>query len=158
MFDEREGAVTPERAREWVMTDTQMEVIKWLANGRTGISSKTMAFWLAFVIKPEDCGHPHDPADLDRCLRLLAAAPGLRADLPSMRGISPHWSALIDRWAELEASHINEVGLGWTKGREATKTYALMRSILDPIPEPGTIRISDRITMRFPESRGGSKT
>lgn len=57
------------------MTDTQIKTIHWLCHGKTGLSSKTMAFWLAFNEKLEDGrNYPHDPADFDRCLRLLDAA------------------------------------------------------------------------------------
>lgn len=115
------------------MSPGQMKVIHWLANGSTGISSKTMAFWLAFEIKRDDNGHPHDPADLDRCLRLLEAAPWLRPSLSRMREMSPAWAALVDRWTEVEACHVDEVGIGWTKARSAPKTYDLMRSILDGV-------------------------
>lgn len=41
------------------------------------------------------------------------------------------WAALIARWDEVEASHLEEVGLGWTKAWLAPKTYALMQEILD---------------------------
>lgn len=62
----------------------QLKVVGWLANGETGTSSETMAFWLAFNIEKEDSGHPYDPADFDRCLRLLEAVPELRKQLPAM--------------------------------------------------------------------------
>ena len=42
-----------------------------------------MAFWSAFD-KPTDDrhAHPHDPDDLDRCLRLLAAVPSKSRSAP----------------------------------------------------------------------------
>jgi hypothetical protein len=113
----------------------QSMVIDWLADGRrVGMSSRTMALWLAFDKRTGDRGfgpaHPHDPADLDRCLFLLALVPELRPRLPRMAELSAEWSRLIERWDEIEASHIAEVGLGWTKARRAPKTYALMREVL----------------------------
>jgi hypothetical protein len=114
------------------MNETQAQVIKWLVHGETGESSKCMAFWLTFGERERWPSYPHDPADLDRCLRLLAQAPGLRADLPKMAELSTEWAALMLRWDEIEASHLAEVGLGWTKARSAPKTYALMDSILRP--------------------------
>lgn len=116
------------------MDETQQQVIDWLATGSIGSSSKCMAMWLAFGKRVDDgfgAAHPHDPDDLDRCLRLLFVAPGLRERLPRMAELSPEWSALVGRWDEIEATHIGEVGLGWTKGRMARKTYDLMRSIID---------------------------
>ena len=122
------------------MTETQTQVANWLANGEVGSSSKAMALWLAYGQRNNDADwdHPHDPDDLDRCLKLLFLAPGLRKLLPMMAKLGPHWAALVARWDEIEVAHIAEVGLGWTKARSAPKTYALMRSILDPIREKVT--------------------
>ena len=114
------------------MDITQQQVIKWLCNGRVGMSSKCMAMWLAFGERAEGGFCPADPDDLDRCLKLLAAAPGLRPLIPKMAEVSPQWAALVPRWDEVEASHLEEVGLGWTKARSAPKTYDLMASILRP--------------------------
>ncbi len=113
------------------MDETQKQVVKWLATGRVGSSSKCMAMWLAFGERAEPA-HPYDPDDLDRCLKLLAKAPGLRPLIPKMAEITPGWAALVPRWDEVEASHLEEVGLGWTKAQSAPKTYELMASILRP--------------------------
>lgn len=111
------------------MTETQTKVIQWLARGDVGLSSRCMALWLGFGER-SDRSFPSDPSDLDRCLRLLAWAPGLRESLPKMAEVSPKWAALMARWDEIEASHLAEVGLGWAKARNAPRTFALMRSIL----------------------------
>ena len=104
----------------------------WLANGRRGISSNTMFTVMTGVDALGDCtpSHPHDPDDLDRCLALLHDVPELRAKLPLMAKSSPAWAALIGVWDQLEALHIAEVGLGWTKSNSAAETYKLMRTIL----------------------------
>lgn len=110
------------------------QVGHWLANGRVGISSKTMALWLAFGRRNERDPHhnyPHDPDDLDRCLKLLEAAPLLRPELHRMAQLGPVWAALVARWDEIERSHLDEVGLGWTKAQSAPKTYELMRDVID---------------------------
>jgi hypothetical protein len=112
------------------MNETQQQVLKWLARGEVGLSSKCMALWLAFGELTKDPYCPADPADLDRCLRLLATAPGLRRLISKMVEVSPDWAVLATHWDEVEASHLDEVGLGWTKAREAPKTYALMRSLI----------------------------
>ena len=113
------------------MTETQKQVVKWLATGRVGMSSKCMAMWLAFGERAEPYA-PADPDDLDRCLKLLDKAPGLRPLIPKMAEVSKEWAALVPRWDEVEASHLAEVGLGWTKARRAPKTFDLMASILRP--------------------------
>lgn len=112
------------------MTNTQAAVLEWLANGRTGLSSETMAFYLAFGIKKNRVCHPCDPADLDRCLQLLAQTPGLRDNLADMKALSKAWDRLIARWDEIEQCHLDEVGLGWSKGNRAEKTYHLMRKVI----------------------------
>jgi len=114
------------------MDPTVQQVARWLARGEIGLSSKCMAMWLTFGEKTAERFCPADPSDLDRCLKLLAAAPSLRPHLPKMAEISKDWEALIQRWDEVEASHLAEVGLGWTKAKKAPKTYELMRSILRP--------------------------
>jgi hypothetical protein len=79
------------------MDETQQQVIDWLANGERGLSSKCMAMWLAFGKRADDGfgpAHPYDPDDMDRCLKLLHRAPGLRERLPLMAELSPTWAAL----------------------------------------------------------------
>lgn len=123
------------------MNQLQLQVLTWLANGRTGLSSETLAFWTAFGVRKDGVNYPSDPADFNRCLMLLAAAPGLRDELHKMSGLSPEWGRLVARWAEVEESLLAEVGLNWSKGQRlsATKTYALMKTILDE--KRGTVRI-----------------
>lgn len=113
------------------MTETQKQVVQWLATGPVGLSSKCMAMWLAFGERERPYA-PADPDDLDRCLKLLDKAPGLRPLIPKMAEVSKDWAALVSRWDEVEASHLAEVGLDWTKARSAPKTYYLMESILRP--------------------------
>lgn len=118
------------------MDETQQQVIDWLANGEIGVSSRCMAMWLAFgerMAGPFGPGHPHDPDDMDRCLKLLHRAPGLRSRLSSMADLSPGWAALVARWDEIEALQLEEIGLDWTKARSAPRTYALMREVLDGV-------------------------
>ena len=115
-----------------ISAESQMAVVRWLAAGNTGVSSETMAFWLGFAIKRSCGGHPWDPSDFDRCLKLLAAVPELRPQLAAMRGLSIEWARLVDRWDDIEALHLDEVGLGWTKADRAPRTYALMKSVLAP--------------------------
>lgn len=111
------------------MDGTQKSVIDWLATGETGVSSMTMAFWLGFKVMPTERSAPSDPADFDRCLRLLECAPGLRARIGDMAQVSPQWAKIAAAWREIEKCHLDEAGLGWSKTRSAPKTYALMKKI-----------------------------
>ena len=115
------------------MDTTERQVIDWLANGEVGMSSKCMAMWLAFGKRTRDAwgGYPHDPDDMDRCLKLLHHAPALRERLPKMAEINKTWAALVARWDEIEAMQMDEIGLGWVKAKSAPKTYALMREVID---------------------------
>lgn len=118
------------------MNKTQTAIIEWLANGRTGLSSEAMAFYLGFgIIRKEDGRfHPHDPSDFNRCLGLLRAAPGLRARLPEMAKLSKSWKRLVAAWDEIEAAFLAEVGDTWTrKGatpNPAIETNMRMKAIL----------------------------
>lgn len=114
------------------MTPAEQRTIEWLANGETGTSSETMAFWLAFGIRGRWASTPSDPSDLDRCLRLLDHVPEMRPHLHKMSELSDDWKKLVERWDEIERSHLDEVGLGWTKGNSAPRTYKLMNDVLGP--------------------------
>jgi hypothetical protein len=127
-----EGALSAQKSQTPALS---AEACAWLANGRRGVSSNTIFTHLTGIdaLGGYYGSHPHDPDDLDRCLALLEAVPELRDDIRKMAQVSPYWAALIDRWHEIKRSHIDEVGLGWTKAKSAPKTYALMREILDGV-------------------------
>lgn len=125
------------------------ELLAWMGGGDTGMSSECMALHLSGICSNDD-SHPHDPDDLGRCMRLLFRVPALRSRLAKMATVSPAWAALVARWDELERCMADEVGIGWHKGRSAPKTYALMRSILDPIEraDRSSIDIGGGVTLR----------
>lgn len=115
---------------------TPAGLVEWLAGGERGVSSNTMVQhltgWPALSNRWDGKGDiPHDPDDFDRCLQLLQAVPMLRLLLPEMATRSPVWAALVEHWPEIEACHLAEVGLRWTKARSAPKTYALMRKAIE---------------------------
>lgn len=117
------------------LNKTEAAVLGWLANGETGLSSKAMAFYLGFGLKRVEDGraHPHDPADFNRCLGLLRAAPALRKKLPEMAKLSKEWKRLVAAWDRIEAVFVAEVGPDWSKNRSvrATQTYDLMKEVLE---------------------------
>lgn len=104
----------------------------WAAGRDTGSSSLTMGA-IMMGADPKDLrsgSHPRDPSDLGRCLRLLALIPEWRADLDKMRGVSPAWAALVDHWDELATLMADEVGIDWSKGKIAERTYDRMKEVL----------------------------
>lgn len=118
------------------MSEIQTKVLNWIATGRVGASSKAMA--MAACGLPNDGSYPHDPDDLNRCLLLLEAVPDVRDHFDKIAALGVVWSRLIGRWADIEASFLDEVGLNWNKAQDAPKTYALMREVIGE--EPGVVR------------------
>ncbi|WP_339733324.1 hypothetical protein [uncultured Pseudomonas sp.] len=118
------------------MSEIQTKVLNWIATGRVGASSKAMA--MAACGLPNDDSYPHDPDDLNRCLLLLEAVPDVRDHFDKIAALGVVWGRLVKRWADIEASFLDEVGLNWSKAQEAPKTYALMREVIGE--EPGVVR------------------
>ena len=105
----------------------EKEILNWIGSGKVGASSKAMALCIADA--NGDCDHPHDPADFNRCLLFLEAVPAAKQHLSKVRTLSPTWAALVDRWHEVQATFVQEVGWNWSEARSAPKTYELMKQI-----------------------------
>jgi len=118
---------------EMIARDTARIAMDWLLNsGDTGLSSEAIA---RHMLGLESHGrrpwaYPLDPADMGRCLRLLELIPEWMPRLHEMASYCPEWAALIARWDEIAASMRDEVGIDWSKGRRAERTYNLMKDIL----------------------------
>lgn len=108
------------------MTDPK-EVIKWFGGKDTGLSSEAIAMHMV----TGDCNgsYPHDPADLGRCLRLLRLFPEWKERIPEMAKYGPVWVEYAKNWADMEKCMTDEVGIDWEKGKRASKTYDLMKSL-----------------------------
>lgn len=109
------------------MLEWQRNIVQWIAQGETGISSETIAF-TALGVEPRQKGYPRDPGDLRRCLVLLQQCPVAARALPVLAETSDAWAALVRQWDSLEASLRAEVGDSlsaccWS----APKTYAAMK-------------------------------
>ncbi len=104
------------------------KILHWLANGETGISSKTMAF-CALGIKYKGQCHPLDPSDFNRCLKLVAAAPEVENYFGEIAKISKKWAVVIENWHILKAMFEAEVGKDWSKGGRAEATYLKMKEL-----------------------------
>lgn len=116
------------------MTTMQDKVLEWLLSSDTGMSSRTIALAGIGGKRPEPWGWdvPHDPADFGRCARLLARIPELRtpAFLRLLQEGGEKWPKLIARWDEVQICMSQEVGIDWSKGQSAPKTYKLMKGIV----------------------------
>ena len=105
--------------------------MRWIVGHHVGSSSR--AIWAHMMDAGEpDWGwsHPHDPADLFRCLRLLDFIPEWKVRLPEMAARSESWAALVGRWDEIVASFDSEFGAEPHR-RGTGKTYDLMRNVID---------------------------
>jgi hypothetical protein len=93
-----------------------------------GRSSQAMAFKacdIEFVIDA-----PRDAGDFNRCLKLLAAVPEIKAHIQKIATLSDEWSEVIENWDSIEATFIEEAGVDWIKGRSAPKTNEMIRKIV----------------------------
>lgn len=104
-------------------------VVEWMAGSDTGASSKALAIAAVTGTAPR-LDYPLDPADFGRCARLIHRLPDVR-DLafPILAEKSPMWAALIGAWDEIHACMEDEVGIAWTKGNKAPRTYDLMLKV-----------------------------
>ncbi len=101
----------------------------WLAGTDSGLSSKAICRHMLGIKSRGDC--PHDPSDLGRCLRMLELFPEWKPRIGEMATYSPQWAALAANWDSLAEMMADEVGINWTKGLSAPKTYAAMRAAID---------------------------
>lgn len=104
--------------------------MQWLANGKRGISSDTIFTHLTGVVATDGYeSHPHDPADLGRCRRLLDQVPELREAFPRMRAVSAVWSRLVDEWDVLCEMMDLEAPQWRNGGGNCPKTYQRMKQL-----------------------------
>lgn len=137
-------------------------IAEWLASRDTGASSKAIMLWLSSSVVEGSWGPstPNDPADMGRCLRLLARIPEWKARLPEMAEAGGHWPTFVKHWDEIEASYLAEAGgslpdadADWS----APKTYTLMCAVRDEAHQadkPGfaEVKLGGKlagVTMRF---------
>lgn len=109
---------------------TQQLVLQWLADGDTGVSSESLAFEYLGTVRGGYSGidAPHDPADLGRCLRLIKRVPEVRACVDSLAKKHSRWNKAAPAWDDIAKCMEDEVGIDWSKGRSAPKTYELMKA------------------------------
>jgi hypothetical protein len=137
-------ATTNTNARWQAVPASQMEVaamkdkvLKWMLNGRVGLSSKAMAAHLCGF--PCEGDYPIDPDDFNRCMMFLDAVPEARALLPKMAEVNRYWAALVSRWDEIEAAFRDE-RRGTCLFYSAPKTYKLITEIINKAYKAETAR------------------
>lgn len=113
------------------MTRVETKAHRWIVGDDTGSSSEAIWAHMMGVSDPDrGWSHPYDPADFGRCARLLKFIPEWRRRLRGMAKRSKAWAQLVQHWDEIEVSMEREVGIDWSKGRSAPKTYELMQKVM----------------------------
>lgn len=107
-------------------------VANWLATGQVGSSSKALACAVLGHVG-KNPSHPHDPADLNRCLLLIEQVPEAYAAIGKLATVSDKWLALAEVWEGLAESFLKEAGRDWSKSHNAPRTYARMRRALEGV-------------------------
>jgi hypothetical protein len=108
--------------------DVDRRALLWLAGGDSGMSSEAIVHHMLGM--ESDGSYPYDPADLGRCLRMLELFPEWKPRITEMAVYSKAWKSLADRWDSLAAMMADEVGIDWSKGRSAPRTYKAMKSAI----------------------------
>lgn len=101
-----------------------------------------MAFVIGFDLVPKRASYPHDPADLRRCMKLLAVAPSIRHNLEKMTKVCPVWAEIVKRWNELESTYKEECDQN-----KMPKTYALLQQCAQK--DKRRIVIGNGVSIRF---------
>jgi hypothetical protein len=107
-------------------------IVEWFLSDDTGVSSEAILGHMTGCGEAVRASHwgamaPSDPADLGRCLRLLERFPEWKPRIAEMAVYGPDWAGLCAQWEVLACSMTEEVGIDWSLGRAAPKTYHLMK-------------------------------
>ena len=102
--------------------------IKWLLSEDTGLSSEAICRHM-LIGKQRYADYPSDPSDIGRCFRLLALIPEWESRICEMAAYGAAWISLSEQWQQIKQCMEDEVGIDWTKGDRASKTYDLMKAV-----------------------------
>ena len=83
----------------------------WGRRGECGASSEALHEAAADTLSDAPRKPPQHPRDLDdfrRCILVLGHVPEARGTMPRLVLRSPHWAALVPRWAEIETLYLDE--------------------------------------------------
>lgn len=137
-----DGPHAPAKARE----DDARRVLEWIASEDTGMSSEAIAYHMLGMYS--EGSHPHDPSDLGRCLRLLELFPAWKPRIREMATYSRNWAALSARWEELAVIMDDEVGIDWSKGHNAPRTYEAMQAAMKRRPKNALATFAEGAELR----------
>lgn len=112
------------------MSDLAMKVLEWQSRGHVGVSSATMAS-IALGMKKNfyhsHFGAPSDPADLNRCMKLVEFIPEIKDSFPLIASECPRFAPVIKHWDELTRLLRKELK---RTDKRAPETYARMKELL----------------------------
>ncbi len=103
-------------------------VCEWLLGNDTGSSSKSIVAYM-LGIKSRNFDAPYDPAGIGRCFRLLEIFPEWENRMPEMAYTTKDWALIIQHWESIHKMMDNEVGIDWSKGKNARRTFDLRMEI-----------------------------
>lgn len=134
--------VHTELRRTKVYATSGMGLAAWCRSDDTGLSSVYMAWVLngrtlpaepTTKLRVADAPHPCDAGDFGRCVRMLKAAPELRANLNAMRDTTPVWARLVDVWGPLEELYAQLDGADKLRTKTlCTHIYRVIRNCIEP--------------------------
>jgi hypothetical protein len=102
----------------------------WIVNGRVGMSSRSIYCHMMGVENKRGWDYPSDPDDLNRCLLLLDLIPEWQPRMHEMAAHGKEWKGLSENWDKIAFTFIDEVGLNWSHGDKAGRTYAMMKEAM----------------------------
>ena len=109
-------------------TEDYQRVIAWLIGDDTGMSSMVICAHMCGVEPTDAYFAPSDPDDLGRCLRLLEKFPDWKPRIHELAKYGPAWEARVNHWDYLAVMMADEVGIDWSKGNVAHRTYDAMKA------------------------------
>ena len=108
--------------------DVKEKAMWWIANGETGMSSKTM--WNCLIGNSNfPINHPYDPDDFSRCYKLLQAVPEWKNELYKLKPLSKSWNNLVENWDKLTGMFEENRRTDW-KNAEKIGMYEFMQTLI----------------------------
>lgn len=91
------------QSKKSLSPESRSKLIKWLINGETGISSKTMAAVSMGerIVQNHGMDAPYDPSDFRRCYLLVEAIPEIKEFFPEIGKVVPKFKGILENWDEL---------------------------------------------------------